>query len=616
MAQRSTARSGAGHPGRSLLAILVIVVIAGGWMVWKDVYTPRLGLDLQGGTTVTLIPEVVEGEPGSITDDSINQAVEIISARVNGAGVSEAEVAAQGRGENAVIVVSVPGLTEDDLVEQLGQTARLGFRPVIAAQPNTPAVPQPTETTDPGSGQGGGQGGQGTGQGSGQGTGQNDKNTNDESASNSGGSNGALVPRLANGDNNGSNDNGGAGASPTPSATDVQPTDSPTTDPTAPAGQPPQELQQKFQQLDCSDPDQASVGETYRDNEYAIACDRNGTEKFLLGPVAVPGTNVDTASANLDPQSVGWIVTLDFNGDGTKTFGEITAQMAAQPQDSPGNRFAIVLDGVVVSAPGVNEAIPGGQAQISGQFTKEQAQDLANVLKFGALPLTFDIGERQTISATLGDEQLQAGLLAGAIGLVLVVVYLLLYYRALGLVAVASLVLAGGLTYALVVFLGEQLNLTLTLAGVAGLIVAIGITADSFIVYFERIRDEVREGRSIRAALEAGWVRARRTIIAADFISLIAAAVLWVLSVGGVRGFAFTLGLTTIIDLLVVFLFTKPMIAVLARTKFFSSGHPLSGLSPDRLGRRASPLGEPRPRRAKKQLGKPSSSDEAFGEGA
>jgi preprotein translocase subunit SecD len=218
------------------------------------------------------------------------------------------------------------------------------------------------------------------------------------------------------------------------------------------------------------------------------------------------------------------------------------------------------------------------------------------VLKFGALPLTFDIGERQTISPTLGEDQLQAGLLAGAIGLVVVVLYLLVYYRALALVAVASLAIAAALVYASVVILGETLNLALTLAGVAGLIVAIGITADSFIVYFERIRDEVREGRTIRAALEAGWVRARRTIVAADFISLIAAVVLWILSVGGVRGFAFTLGLTTVIDLLVVFLFTKPIISLLARTKFFSSGHPLSGLSPDRLGRHSSPLVDP-PRR-------------------
>jgi preprotein translocase subunit SecD len=544
----------------------------GGWMVWQGVNTPKLGLDLQGGTTVTLVPRALPGEEGQITDDSINQAVEIISARVNGAGVAEAEVAPQGSGENAVIVVSVPGLTEDDLVEQLGQTAQLGFRPVIDAQPNTPApVPTPTETEQPS---------------------KNDKNDKNDKNNDQGG-NGGLLPRV------GDPALSAQSAQPTKKDKDQQdpqqttePTDGPTATPAPVAPTPvsgdaadvPPELQQRYAELDCSDPEQVTVGSEFAEDEYAIACDRNGLEKFLLAPVAVSGSDVDSAQANLDPQSVGWIVSLDFNSEGTKAFGEITTEMAAQPPDSPGNRFAIVLDGVVVSAPGVNEPIPGGQAQISGQFTQDDATDLANVLKFGALPLTFEIGERNTISPTLGEDQLKAGLIAGALGLALVVLYLLLYYRALALVAVFSLVIAGAITYAAVVILGETLNFALTLAGVAGLIVAIGITADSFIVYFERIRDEVREGRSLRAALEAGWVRARRTIIAADFISLIAAVVLWVLSVGGVRGFAFTLGLTTVIDLLVVFLFTKPLVTLLARTKFFNSGSRWSGLNPERLG--------------------------------
>ncbi len=549
-----------GRPGRALLVLLAIALAMGGWMAWQGATKVKLGLDLQGGTTVTLVPAPAPGEVGTITDDSIKQAVEIISARVNGAGVAEAEVAPQGRGDQAVIVVSVPGLTEDKLVEQLGQTAQLGFRPVLDAQPNIPATPTPSPSpTD----------------------------TQSKKDKNNGGSNGALVPRV--GANTkaearaGKNDSNQAEtATPSPQATDT------TVQTPAPiaSGSPDvtPELQQAFNQLDCSDPQQLNVGAQFADADAAIACDRNGAEKFLLAPVAVPGSDVDSASANLAQNTAGWIVSLDFNGDGTKAFGEITAEMATQPADSPGNRFAIVLDGLVVSAPGVNEAIPGGQAQITGQFTQEEASNLANVLKFGALPLTFTIGERNTISPTLGSDQLNAGLIAGALGLVLVVLYLLFYYRALALVAVASLLIAGLFTYASVVILGETLNFTLTLAGVAGLIVAIGITADSFIVYFERIRDEVREGRSLRAALEAGWVRARRTIIAADFISLIAAVVLWVLSVGGVRGFAFTLGLTTLIDLLVVFIFTKPLVTLLARTKFFNSGSRWSGLSPDRLG--------------------------------
>jgi preprotein translocase subunit SecD len=588
-----------------LLVLLVIALAAGGWMLWKGVTTPRLGLDLQGGTTITLKPKPAPGEPqGTITNEAIDQSVAIISERVNGAGVAEAEVAPQGSGPNAVIVVSVPGLTEDKLVAQLGQVAKLGFRPVVDAQPSVPATPTPSPSPSSGGGKNNGQG-SGTGNGSGNGTGSGGGN----GSANSGG-NGSLVPRTTGAthaaDQKTAQNTGQSAAgkksptpTPTPTGTAVAPTPAPSA--TTSGNGPSQELQAKYAKLDCTDPKQQNVGVKYPDNEYAIACDRDGAEKFLLAPVAVPGSDVDTASANLSQNTAGWTVNLDFNSEGTKAFGAITQQMAQQQADTPGNRFAIVLDGVVVSAPGVNEAILGGKAEITGQFTKDDAQNLANVLKFGALPLTFEILERQTVSPTLGEDQLHAGLLAGALGLALVVIYLLIYYRALALVAVASLVIAGALTYAAVVILGETLNLTLTLAGVAGLIVAIGITADSFIVYFERIRDEVREGRTIRAALEAGWVRARRTIIAADLISLIAATVLWILSVGGVRGFAFTLGLTTIIDLLVVFLFTKPLISLLARRKFFSSGHPLSGLSPKRFGHRPALLAE-QPRKSRRSV--------------
>jgi preprotein translocase subunit SecD len=253
---------------------------------------------------------------------------------------------------------------------------------------------------------------------------------------------------------------------------------------------------------------------------------------------------------------------------------------------------AIVLDNVVVSAPGINEPITGGQAEISGGspgFSQSTASDLANVLKYGALPLAFDQSEVSTISPTLGADQLRAGLIAGALGLALVILYSLAYYRGLGLVSVLSLVVAAAITYAAVVLLGKQIGFTLTLAGVAGVIVSIGITADSFIVYFERLRDEVRDGRSVRVAAETGWARARRTIIAADFVSILAAAVLYILSVGGVRGFAFTLGLTTLVDVLVVFLFTKPFVSVLVATKFFGSGRPITGLDPTRLGARQRP---------------------------
>ena len=278
----------------------------------------------------------------------------------------------------------------------------------------------------------------------------------------------------------------------------------------------------------------------------------------------------------------GWYVLLDFNGNGTKKFGALTTRVTKLP--SPTNQVAIVLDGLVVSSPQINEAINGGSAQITGNFTQTDSQNLANVLKYGALPLAFDRGEVQQISPTLGSDQLHAGILAGILGLLLVVLYSMFYYKGLGIVSVGSLLVAGTVTFLSFLLLGKWIGFTLTLAGIAGAIVSIGITADSFIVFFERLRDEAREGRSLRTAVETGWARARHTIFVADFVSLIAAALLYFFAVGGVRGFAFTLGLTTLVDLVVVFFFTKPLVTVLARTHFYSSGQPLSGLSAKSLG--------------------------------
>jgi preprotein translocase subunit SecD len=245
----------------------------------------------------------------------------------------------------------------------------------------------------------------------------------------------------------------------------------------------------------------------------------------------------------------------------------------------PTNQVAIVLDGIVQSSPRINEAIPSGTAEITGSFTQVEAQDLANVLKYGALPLAFDRGEVQQVSPTLGAEQLTAGLLAGAIGLILVTIYSFFYYRGLGIVVTGSLAVAAVMIYLLALVLGETIGFTLTLAGIAGIIVAIGITADSFVVYFERIRDEIREGRSLRSAVESGWQKAKHTILVADAVSIIAAVLLYFFAVGSVRGFAFALGLTTLVDLFVVYIFTKPLMTILARWKFFNSGHRFSGLS-------------------------------------
>ena len=290
-------------------------------------------------------------------------------------------------------------------------------------------------------------------------------------------------------------------------------------------------------------------------------------------------------SAGADPVAIAAVgnaaVSMQMNSQGARVWENLTG--VAYSQNS---NIAIVLDDIVYSAPGVTSpgGIAGGRSEITGDFTITEGQDLANVLKYGALPLSFDRGEVQQVSPTLGADQLSAGLLAGGLGLGLVLLYSLLYYRGLGLVTVGSLAVAGSLVYLMFLLLGEWIGFTLTLAGIAGAIVAIGVTADSFIIYFERIRDEIREGRSLRTAVETGWSRARRTILVADFVSIIAAVLLYFFAVGGVRGFAFTLGLTTLVDLIVVFVFTKPIVTILAKMKFFASGHPLSGLSAKSTG--------------------------------
>ena len=483
------------RPVRSL-AILALVLIALTGLVFVHGATAvRLGLDLRGGTSVTLQPRIAPGENGKVTNEAIDQAVSIIRQRVNSLGVAESEVAAQGSGTARQIVISVPGDTGRRVVELVGQTAELRFRQVLAIAASTGAV-------DP-----------------------------------------AATP-----------------------ATGISP-----------------EVNAKFAALDCTKAENLQGSGSDAPEETIVACDRAGTAKYILAPAEVLGRQISKASAGLDAQSgSAWYVSLTFNGEGTAAFGAITARVTSLA--SPLNQVAIVLDGLVVSAPRINEAIPSGSAQITGSFTQLEAQDLANVLKYGALPLAFDRGEVQQVSPTLGADQLSAGLLAGGLGLGLVLLYSLLYYRGLGLVTVGSLAIAGSLVYLLFLLLGEWIGFTLTLAGIAGAIVAIGVTADSFIIYFERIRDEIREGRSLRTAVETGWSRARRTILVADFVSIIAAVLLYFFAVGGVRGFAFTLGLTTLVDLIVVFAFTKPIVTILAKLNFFASGHPLSGLSAKSTG--------------------------------
>ena len=484
------------RPVRTLAILGLVLVAMAGLVFIQGATSVKLGLDLRGGTSVTLQPRIAPGEEGKVTNEAIDQAVAIIRQRVNSLGVAESEVAAQGTGTNRQILISVPGDTGRRVVELVGQTAELRFRQVLASTSGVPAAADPTATP-------------------------------------------------------------AAGVSA--------------------------EVNAKFAALDCTKPENLQGGATDAPTDVIVSCDRAGVTKYILAPAEVLGRQVSKASAGLDTQAgSAWFVSLTFNGEGTSAFGALTARVTSLPE--PTNQVAIVLDGLVVSAPRINEAIPSGTAQITGSFTQLEAQDLANVLKYGALPLAFDRGEVQQVSPTLGADQLSAGLLAGALGLLLVVLFTLLYYRVLGFVTVGSLAIAGGMLYMLFLLLGEWIGFTLTLAGIAGAIVAIGVTADSFIVYFERVRDEMREGRTLRTAVETGWVRARRTILIADFVSLIAAVMLYFFAVGGVRGFAFTLGLTTIIDLIIIFVFTKPALVLVSRSQFFTSGHRLSGFSSKSLG--------------------------------
>ncbi|MDP9406458.1 MAG: protein translocase subunit SecD, partial [Actinomycetota bacterium] len=354
----------------------------------------------------------------------------------------------------------------------------------------------------------------------------------------------------------------GAPAPPDPAATPAPPADGTILSGSAAPG----DGFAQLSALDCTNPASRPIGGSPdAPDEQIVSCSEDGTAKYLLTAARVVGTDVAGAQAQ-PPQATGvgggWAVTVDFTREGQEKFTQLT-------RETVGQQVAIVLDGVTVSAPVIQDVIPGSP-QITGSFDQQSAQDLANILRFGALPLTFTTSQAESVSATLGGDQLDAGLLAGGIGLALVVVYTVFWYRGLALVTIASLAVAGLLTYAAVVLLGEAIGFTLTLAGIAGLIVSIGITADSFVVYFERVKDEVREGRSIRSAVDRGWIRARRTIISADVVQFLAAVVLYFLSVGAVRGFAFTLGLVTLIDVLVVFLFTRPVVTLAGRSPTFS----------------------------------------------
>lgn len=600
------------RPGRYLAFFLFIVVLLYGLVFGTGNHkpNPKLGIDLQGGTRVTLTARTLNGE--APTKEALDQARQIIENRVNGIGVTGTEVVLDGNN----IIITVPG-EEGDQAKDLGQTAQLRFRAVVGT-PQAATQPQTEESTTPSTDPSTAPSGESTAP-----TTEGTTPSDGSSASNT--PQGRPAPALA-----GQPTTTDPSAPPATTTTEAPAADPGKLDPevlanplaacqqyltdvdtyasdvkagreskittpnliqlgracrqneylvpSAEASADPnmQQASQQAQQaamaaLDCSKPDPL-VGNDDR-NKPLVACDQEGTAKYVLGPTFLDGTDISDAGSAADPQGVGYVVTLDFNSSGNKVWADYTSAHV-------GEMAAFVLDTQVVSAPEIQGAITG-QTQITGGgqggFSSAEAKSLSDVLKYGSLPLSFDSSEAETVSATLGLASLKAGLIAGALGLLLVFVYCLFYYRMLGFLTMLSLALSGVIVFAVLVLLGRWIGFTLDLAGVAGFIVAIGITADSFVIFFERLKDEIREGRTFRSAVPRAWIRARRTILSADAVMFLAAAVLYVLAVGQVRGFAFTLGMSTVLDLVVVFFVTHPLVAIASKSKFLSKPN-MSGL--------------------------------------
>lgn len=503
---------------RRSLAWLTAIIVGLGVIMGIGVATnnsegvPLLALDLEGGTEMVLSPETSTGE--AVTSEQMSQAVEIIRQRVDGSGVSEADINTQGDNN---VVVSMPGSPDEQTRELIQASANMEFRSVITSGSFT-ATPE-EERTDV-----------------------------------------SDIPEPEAEPENGSDPNW------------ITP-----------------ELYDEFQSTDCSAPDANQVRDNLPADEAVIACDFDMGAKYILGPLEISGDQIESADNGMSQTPTGvsansWVVNISFESEGADAFRELTQRLTGM--ESPQNQFAILLDGQIVSAPASQAVITDGQAQISGDFDEESSAQLAEQLEYGSLPISFEVESEQQISATLGQDQLFWGLVAGLIGLALVAVYQFFQYRALGLVTLTSIGIMALLTYEAIVLLGWSDNYRLSLAGIAGIIVSIGLTADSFIVYFERIKDEMRNGRPFESAVNFGWERAKRTITVSKLVNILAAVVLYFVAVGNVRGFAFTLGLTSIADLIVVFMFTHPVMKLLARTKFFAGGHPLSGMDPSLLGQK------------------------------
>ena len=568
---------------------------------WHGDFKVGLGLDLSSGTQATLRAVTEKGQ--APPQDDMKTAVAIINDRVNASGNTGVSVQQEGSSD---IQVTAPGQGSQQLINNVDTTAQLRFRAVLLEGSSTPAAtPSASSTASPGATP----------------SASSTSSAKAKSSASPSASTKAYLRHAAATPSPSaqSSSSAKASSSPSPSASaSASPTGTAaTTAGNAKAVDP--AVMKLFNKLDCSNLNNWKSKLGYTEHQWdapdsqTVACGQDGV-KYVLDKAVILGTDVTSESAGIDTTSNQPVVNLTLNGKATAAFGKLTATQATKyqpgastnPDDQVLDQTAIVLDGNVVSAPGTTEAIPGGQVQITGLGGQAAATQLAQQLKFGALPLTFKVANVENISASLGRSQLDAGLIAGGIGLILVVIYSFFYYRGLGSVSVSSLIIAGLLGYLSVVLLSKYQGFTLSLTGVAGLIVAIGITADSFVVFFERLRDEVREGRSLRGAVESGWKRARRTILVSDTVSFLAALLLYIFSVGDVKGFAYTLGLTTLIDVVVVFLFTKPTVTLLARTKFFGQGHKWSGLDPARLGARA-PWRSGVPRRTTRTTNRPRS---------
>lgn len=599
-------------PIRTLLVMLVVTLGLSGFLgvvhTWGEAQlTPKLGLDLEGGTQMTLKPQVRQGE--DVNASQLDRAVDIIRKRVDGQGVAEAEVGTLGSN----IVVTVPGLITQEQQQALEQSSQMRFRPVLGELP-TPAGQQQPQQSGPES-LPGGNGAPET---------LPDATTDSGGATSAASSSAAKAPipealrlpaETTPAPTPGTSTPAGSVPAPAPNTVGGNPF---TTAPGVPQDQgvpnwydglrdDPAKLVEytlstgwlaepglEAQATSVTCPDKTFDPTSEDLTKPIVVCGAPEPEaggqvlaKYVLGPAILTGDSLADASSGMGQGQTGptgqWVVNLQMNG-GLPTEIYAAVSKAMVPLQKPRNQLAVVLDNQVISAPYFRSEIVDGRAEISGNFTAESAKLLADQLKFGSLPMSFEAQELQSISPTIGSDQLSKGIVAGLIGLLLVVVYSLFQYRALGLVTVASILIVAVLTYLTITLFGWSQNLRLTMAGITGAIVAIGTTADSFIVYFERVRDEIREGRALLAAVETGWARAKRTILISDGVNFLAAAVLYLLAASNVRGFAFMLMWTTILDVVVTFLFTHPLLKLLATTRFFGGGHPWSGLSPERLG--------------------------------